>query len=246
VSEPGDLRAGTISEFWRAFVIGVVRRIFGPALRLRVTGTENVPAEGPLIVVANHLSNADPPILIVAFPRPLFFMGKAELFRNPVLGWIVRKFGGFPVERGTADRAALRHALKVLDEGIAIGIFPEGGRSKTGALRAGLPGVGLLALQSGAPILPVGLTGTEVYPVNGDWPLRRPPNTPHGVGVRFGKPFAVPKQVDGKRVTADEATRLIMTRVAELLPEPYRGVYSSSGSTTMSSSSPTTVRSASR
>jgi 1-acyl-sn-glycerol-3-phosphate acyltransferase len=243
VSETRDLREGTISEFWRAVVIGIVRGIIGPAMPLRVAGTENVPADGPLIVVSNHLSNADPPILIVAFPRPLFFMGKIELFRNPILGWIVRKFGGFPVERGTADRAALRHALKVLDQGIALGIFPEGGRSKTGALRPGLPGVGLLALQSGAPVLPVGLTGTEVYPVNGDWPLRRPPGTRGGVGVRFGEPFNVPRQVDGKRVTAEEATRLIMTRVAELLPEPYHGVYSASESI---SSSATTVRSASR
>lgn len=245
MTESGDLRAGTISEFWRTIVVGLGRHILGPLLPLRVYGVENVPGEGPLIVVANHLSNADPPILIVSFPRSLFFMGKVELFRIPVVGWIIRKFGGFPVERGTADRAALRHALKVLNQGIPLGIFPEGGRSKTGALRRGMSGVGLLALQSGAPVLPVGLTGTEVYPVNGDWPLRRPPGIPRGVTVTFGKPFVVPKQVDGKRVTADEATQLIMTRVAELLPEPYRGVYSSSSSST-SSSSTETARSASR
>lgn len=245
MKEPEDLRAGTISDFWRAVVIGVVRRLAGPVLRLRVSGEHHVPAEGPLIVVSNHLSNADPPILIVAFTRPLFFMGKAELFRNPVLAWVVRKFGGFPVERGTADRAALRHALKVLNQDIALGIFPEGGRSKTGTLRPGLPGVGLLALQSGAPVLPVGLTGTEEFPVNGDWPLHRPPGMPRGVGVRFGEPFVVPKQVDGRRVNAEEATRLIMTRVAELLPEPYRGVYSSSAATSTSSSA-STMRSASR
>lgn len=243
MTDPDDLRTGTISDFWRAVVTGVARRIVGPALPLRVSGTENVPPDGPLIVVSNHLSNADPPILIIACPRPLFFMGKAELFRNPALAWLVRKFGGFPVERGTADRAALRHALRVLNQGIALGIFPEGGRSKTGAMRPGLSGVGLLALQSGAPVLPVGLTGTEVYPVNGDWPLRRPPGRPRGVGVSFGEPFQVPKYVDGKRVTADEATKLIMTRVAELLPEPYRGVYSSS---VPASSSDEPMRSASR
>lgn len=232
-----DLHAGTISPFWRRVVVGLVRRIVEPALPLRVVGAEHVPADGPLIVVANHLSNADPPLLIVALPRPLFFMGKAELFRFPPLAWLVRKFGGFPVERGTADRAALRHAIKVLDQGIALGIFPEGGRSRTGDMRPGMAGVGLLALQSGAPVLPVGITGTEVYPVNGDWPLRRPPGTPRGVVVRFGEPFQVPKSVDGRRVTADEATRLIMTRVADLLPEVYRGVYASSGSTDSSSSS---------
>jgi 1-acyl-sn-glycerol-3-phosphate acyltransferase len=176
-------------------------------------------------VTSNHLSNADPIILEVVFPRPLFFMGKAELFRNPFFRWVLEKFGGFPVERGTPDLSALRHARVVLAQGIAVGIYPEGGRAKTGALVAGLPGAGLIALQSRAPVLPVAIYGTEFFPVNGEWPPRRTPESVRGVILRFGQPYHIPDRVDGVRVTSDEATRLIMTRIAELLPPQYRGIY---------------------
>jgi 1-acyl-sn-glycerol-3-phosphate acyltransferase len=192
---------------------------------LRLIGEELIPADGPLLVAANHLSNADPIILEMAFPRPLFFMGKVELFRNPLFRWILQRFGGFPVERGAPDRAALRHAQTVLGEGIAVGVFPEGGRSLTGALVPGHAGAGLLALLSQAPVLPVAIYGTEFFPVNGEMPPRRPKSTPRGVTVRFGGPFHIPTHVDGKRVSSDEATRLIMARIASLLPEQYRGVY---------------------
>jgi 1-acyl-sn-glycerol-3-phosphate acyltransferase len=196
-------------------------------LRFRIVDEHLAPADGPLLVVSNHLSNADPILLEAAFPRPLFFMGKAELFANPIFRWILHRFGGFPVERGAPDRAAIRQANTVLAQGIALGIYPEGGRSKTGALVAAFPGVGLIARQSGAPILPVAMTGTEYFPVNGEMPPRRPRGVPRGVTERFGEPFHIPSQVDGRRVTPDEATRLIMVRIAELLPERYRGVYGS-------------------
>jgi 1-acyl-sn-glycerol-3-phosphate acyltransferase len=196
-----------------------------PLVPLRIIGEELVPATGPLLVVSNHLSNADPIFIELAFPRALFLMGKSELFRNRALGWLLRRFGGFPVARGTADRSALKFALGVLEQGIAMGIYPEGGRSRTGALTPGLPGVGLIALQSRARVLPVAISGTEFYPVNGEIPPRRPKSAPHGVNVRFGEPFHIPERVDGKRVTPEEATQLMMWRVAELLPEQYRGVY---------------------
>jgi 1-acyl-sn-glycerol-3-phosphate acyltransferase len=224
-----DLLVGTLHGWWHKVVTGLLRSMLRVILPLHVVGVELVPSDGPLLVVANHLSNADPPLLVIAFPRPLFFLGKAELFRFRPLGWLLYRFGGFPVRRGTPDRTALRHALAVLEQGIAMGIFPEGGRSHTGAIGPTFAGAGLLALQSRALVLPVAITGTEFYPVNGEWPPRRLKSTPRGVTVRFGAPFTVPERVDGKRVTSEEATRLIMFHVAELLPPQYRGIYAQAG-----------------
>lgn len=231
-----DLLAGTIHGRPRAMLRSAVLALLRPLLTLRIVGESLVPPDGPLLVVSNHLSNADPIILEFAFPRPLFFMGKAELFRNPIFRWLLRRFGGFPVERGTADRAALRRASAVLSQGLAMGIYPEGGRSKTRALVKGLPGVGLIALQSKSPVLPVAIYGTEFFPVNGDMPPRRPKNVPRGVTVRFGDPFQIPERVDGNRVTAEEATHIIMVRVACLLPDRYHGVYATDDCATDSSS----------
>jgi 1-acyl-sn-glycerol-3-phosphate acyltransferase len=220
-----ELLEGTLHGPARTLLRSLALGIVGRLIDLRIIDLDAIPAEGPLLVTSNHLSNADPIILEAVFPRPLFFMGKAELFRNPVFRWMLKKFGGFPVARGTPDRTALRYAQAVLRQGIAVGIYPEGGRSKTGALVPGFAGAGLVALQSGAPVLPVAIYGTEFFPVNGEWPPRRTSQSPRGVTVRFGLPYRIPERVDGVRVTPEEATRLIMTRVARLLPERYRGVY---------------------
>jgi 1-acyl-sn-glycerol-3-phosphate acyltransferase len=221
----GDLLSGTLHGAPRQLATGLLLSILRAVLPLRLIDVELVPQQGPLLVLSNHLSNADPPLLAISFPRTLFFLGKSELFQVPGLGWLLRRVGGYPVERGTPDRAAMRFALAALEQEIAVAIYPEGGRSRTGAMVKGFPGVGLLALQSQAPILPVAIYGTEYFPVNGEMPPRRPKSSPRGVTIRFGSPFHVPDRVDGKRVTSEEATHLMMLRVAELLPEQYRGVY---------------------
>ncbi len=220
-----SLLAGTLHGRPRAILRAIALALLRPLLSLRLIGVESVPQDGSLLVASNHLSNADPIILEAAFPRPLFFLGKAELFRNPIFRWVLRRFGGIPVERGTADRAAIRRARAVLEQGIALGIYPEGVRSRTTALVKAHPGAGLIALQANSPVLPVAIYGTEFFPVNGEAPPRRPRELPRGVTVHFGSPIRIPERVDGKRVTADEATHLIMVRIAELLPERYRGVY---------------------
>ena len=224
-----NLLIGTLHGRPRTILRSIVLNLLGPLISLRLIGVENVPPEGPLLVASNHLSNADPIILEAAFPRPLFFLGKSELFRNPFFRWFLHRFGGIPVERGTPDRAAIRRARAAIEQGIALGIYPEGVRSRTVALVKGLPGAGLIALQGRAPVLPVAIYGTEFFPVNGEMPPRRPKSQPRGVTVRFGSPFHVPERVDGKRVTAEEATHLIMVRIAELLPERYHGVYAHDG-----------------
>jgi len=226
-----DLLVGTLHGRPRAILRAIALAVLRPLLSLRLIGVGTVPKDGPLLVASNHLSNADPIILEAAFPRPLFFLGKSELFRNPFFRWILRRFGGIPLERGTADRAAIRRALAVLEQGIALGIYPEGARSRTAALGKGLPGAGLIALQSGSPVLPVAIYGTEFFPVNGEVPPSRPKGLARGVTVHFGSPIHIPERVDGKRVTADEATRLIMMRIADLLPERYHGVYARDGIT---------------
>ncbi len=198
----------------------VLRRVLFPLfLRVEVRGLERVPAEGPLIVAINHLSLLDPPLVGAYFPRDLEMMAKAELFRRPVVGWIVRHYGAFPVERGEADLRALKHAMRALKQGRAILMAPEGTRSKTHQLQRGKEGVALVAARTGAAVLPVALFGQE------DWwrkllRLRRP-----RVTVHFGEPIRLACDRKADRRTLQAMTDQIMRRLAGLLPPAYRGVY---------------------
>jgi 1-acyl-sn-glycerol-3-phosphate acyltransferase len=189
--------------------------------RYQVVGAGRMPRSGPLIVVSNHLNNADPPLLGASLPRPIRFMAKQELFDSP-LGPVVRSFGAFPVRRFEADLAALRRAQSILKEGGVVGMFPEGHRSRSGGMGPPQPGTALIALRSGASLLPVAITGTEV--ITTPLVLLRKPR----IRVVVGKPFALPAQ---RRVTAEQVqagTDEIMRRIAALLPEQYRGIYGES------------------
>ncbi len=189
--------------------------------RWQVIGLENIPAEGGVLLVSNHLSNADPPLLSVTLKRDTLFMAKIELFRNPILGYIIYGFGAFPVHRGQLDRKALRHAEQVLlDEKILV-IFPEASRSKAAQLKKAFPGSAMIAVRNRAPIVPVAITGTEKV-VGLTWMLQRPV-----IQVCFGKPFTLP-ETNGKKTrdVLEESTSIVMRRIAEILPPEYRGIYS--------------------
>jgi 1-acyl-sn-glycerol-3-phosphate acyltransferase len=225
-----DLEAGTLRGRTRA----VIRTILFPLLRVligfRVEGVEHVPRSGPVIVAGNHLHNADPVLIEVAMPRPLHFMAKKELFGVPVISWFVRWAGSFPVDRVKADRSAIRNVEARLRQGIAVGIFPEGTRSVTRALKTALPGAASLAQLTGAPILPVAITGSERLPFDGTKARRQgdlpePDRGHRGVRVRFGRPFTIPREVDGRRLSRSEATELLMAEIVRLLPPDYRGIY---------------------
>ena len=195
------------------------------ARKFEVVGGENAPVEGPLIVASNHLNNADPPAVALALPRLPVFMAKREMLTWPILGLGFRMFGAFPVRRGGADLSAIRAATDIVNEGNMLVMFPEGTRSRTGGLTKGHPGTALVALRTGAPILPVAVTGTEkiVWP----WLFIKPLSIRH-VTVTLGKPFTLPpvEKINGE--AAAEATKIIMAKIAELLPPEFRGVYRSS------------------
>ena len=192
--------------------------------RWQVKGRENIPTQGPLLVVANHINLADPPVVSVSLTRKAIFMAKEELFRSRFSAYFISGFGAFPVHRGRLDREAMRKADKVLADGLALVMFPEGMRSRGGQLRPAFSGSALIAWRSGAPILPVAITGTERIKGVG-WLLRRPRIT-----VNIGYPFHLPP-VNGKltRVELAELTNYIMGRIAELLPLEYRGNFVSQG-----------------
>ncbi len=197
----------------------IARALFSLLTRLEVEGRENIPADGPLLVVANHLNLTDPPLLAISLGRETIFMAKEELFRSPLTAYFVGNFGAFPVHRGKLDRKALRQAQQVLTDGRALIMFPEATRSKSGRLQRAYPGSALIAMRGGVPILPVGISGTERVRGIG-WIFRRPRIT-----VNIGRPFNLPSSGRLSRAGLVDNTDLIMERIAELLPPKYHGVY---------------------
>jgi 1-acyl-sn-glycerol-3-phosphate acyltransferase len=186
---------------------------------VRVEGAQHVPATGPFILASNHTSLADPPILGATVGhrngRLIHFMARHEIRGWPVIGWLADNAGVFFVRRGESDRAAQRLALQLLAAGRPIAIFPEGTRSRDGRLGSARPGVTLLALRSGVPVLPVGIAGTHrIFPGGSRFPHRSP------VTVRIGAPFVLGHQPDGRldRAALTAGTERVMEEIASLLP----------------------------
>lgn len=134
---------------------------FGLIFRTKVIGAENIPKDGSFILAANHVSNWDPPFLGTFIARTVYYMGKEELFKNPIMAAICRWLHVFPVKRGAADKTAIKTAVKILKDGKCLGIFPEGTRSKTGKLGKAEAGVSLIAAMTKATIIPAAIVNTE-------------------------------------------------------------------------------------
>ncbi len=145
-------------RFFRALFRLFYRLIY----RWQVIGLDRIPKQGGVILCSNHISNLDPPFIASPLDRQVMFMAKEELFRIPIVSWLIREFGAFPVKRGNSDRAALKKALQILDDGKVLGIFPEGTRSKNGKLRRPFPGAALFALKSDAAVIPVAIIGSWI------------------------------------------------------------------------------------
>ena len=192
-------------------------RIFGD---WKVEGLENVPPMGPLIIVSNHQSNMDPPILAASIPRNITYMAKRGLFRNPLASRFLKAYGAFPLNQSGNDLGAIQRSVRILEQDGTLGIFPEGTRSP-GGMRKAIPGIAVIALRSRAPILPVGIVGTEV--IGPPWQVAMPKGA---FTIRIGQPFTIP-HMEGAIVRGqfEAITTMIMERVAAMLPESYRGAY---------------------
>jgi 1-acyl-sn-glycerol-3-phosphate acyltransferase len=189
--------------------------VFHLITRIRLIGRYNVPSEGAVILAANHLSWTDIPLVPLHFRRKVVYMAKEEYFKGKI-AWLVRFLGAFPVKRGEGDRQALRAAEEQLKKGNILVIFPEGTRSRTRTLAKAHAGMGMIALRSGVPVVPVAIWGSE----NALKKLGAP------VTISYGEPMILkPKGNKITREDIDEATDKVMRKIAEMLPSAYRGVY---------------------
>jgi 1-acyl-sn-glycerol-3-phosphate acyltransferase len=184
----------------------------------RTEGAEKVPEKGPVILAANHLSILDPIAIGAGIKRPVSFLARADVFRLPVLSWLLPRLYAIPVERGTGDLSAIKGAIRALERGIAFGIFPEGTRSRSGRLQPFKTGVAAIAFRTGSPVVPVAVVGSEkAWPVGRKlFRLRRP------IRVVYGDPILVPRKTKVSHQELESFTREIEARVRELLPPQYR------------------------
>jgi 1-acyl-sn-glycerol-3-phosphate acyltransferase len=223
-----ELLESRISPLIRIAALGS-RFIARSLTRVHVDGDLDViPRDGPVILAANHISNADPVIvgawLTPRLGRRIHWLGKREMFDWPIVGWIARNGGVVPVDRGGADVEAFRMAARVLEAGGVLMVFPEGTRSPTGELQPPKDGLALLALRTGATIVPIGISNTDRV-----WPKGRKIPRPGGhATMRVGEPFKLadllPPEIDRKSAKR-LATTLIMRRIAALLDPRHRGPY---------------------
>jgi 1-acyl-sn-glycerol-3-phosphate acyltransferase len=204
----------------------IFRGIFRLLGRIEVSGLENIPRGQPYIAALNHVSIVDPPVMLCFWPEMLEAVGASDVFDKPVQGELLRLYGVIPVHRGAYDRALIENILSLLKDGRPMMIAPEGGRSHVTALRRAKPGVGFILQRAGVPVIPVGLVGTTGdflrLGLRGKRPL---------IEIRIGKPVTLGTGSGinrERREARQQIADLVMSHIAGLLPEAYRGVYTDS------------------
>ena len=213
-------------------MVAVIARTFARVFaRVEITGLENLPRTGAVLIVANHISNFDAVVAgawinTALRRRRIHWLGKRELFDWPVVGWAAANGGVHPVERGSADVESFRLATKILQSGYILFVFPEGTRSPTGELQEAKDGTALLAMKTAARIVPIGINNSDaVWKKGQKLPSPFPRRT---ITVRVGEPFSledvVPAGTD-RRAAKPIVTAAIMGRIAALLDPRHRGMY---------------------
>ena len=197
---------------FRSFVVFVLGSFFKLIMKLDVQGAENLPADGAVVLAANHVTNFDVIPMQLSLPRPIFFMAKSGLFKFPIFEAALRDLGAFPVFRGEKDEWALRHAARVLENGQVLGMFPEGKRSQGKGLHVAKTGSARLALDANCPIVPMAVVGTDSF-------FKRFPHRTR-VTIKLLPPI-LPKPGESAIALMDR----VMFSLANGLPEDMRGVY---------------------
>jgi 1-acyl-sn-glycerol-3-phosphate acyltransferase len=201
------------------------RSIFHVLGRVKIVGKENIPYGKPYVVAMNHVSIFDPPFAAAFWPEHLEIIGAEDVFAKPGQGQLLKIYGVIPVHRGDYDRALLGRIIRIIRSGFPLLIAPEGGRSHVTAMRGAKPGIAYIIEKTGVPVLPVGLIGTtEDY-----WQRSRRGERPL-LEMRIGRPVHLPEITarGTEKHAARQECRLVMSYLAGLLPDEYRGVYAES------------------
>lgn len=213
------------NQISRALMRPVFRGLFHLLAQVTVKGEENVPKGRAYLAVFNHISTFDPAFTLTFWPENIEALGAAEIWERKSFGQnlLVRLFGAIPVRRGAYDRQALERAAHVLNSGYPLLMAPEGGRTHSVAMRQAKPGLAFLVEMTGVPVVPVGITGTTDDFFRRAMRGEHPPLT-----MTIGQPLTLPP-IEGRGETRRAARQrnadLVMTHIARLLPEEYRGYY---------------------
>ncbi len=210
----------------RPIIKPVFRAIFRLLARVEISGREHIPYGQPYVAAMNHVSIFDPPFVAAFWPEGLEIIGAIDVFSKPGQGQLLRLYGVIPVHRGDYDRSLLSRIVSIIKSGHPLLIAPEGSRSHDTAMRRAKPGIAYIVEKTGAPVLPVAIIGTT----EDFWQRARRGEKP-ALEMRIGKPIRLPSLAalgSEKHAARQRNADLVMSHLAGLLPEEYRGVYAES------------------